>query len=230
MRTIHLSNECTIPEVAQQINKVRTALQVQCNRDFSPIWGIWANLIVGNTQDPKAEVIHILDNSDQADALGYHERTPAETPVGYVFAKTTIDAGDQWSATLSHELLEQLVDPLVNMMVYGKCQGKDALYFYESCDAVENDEYAINGIQVSNFVTPAFFLGDDPAPPAGTKFDFLGKLSAPFTLDKGGYLSYALAINQWQQEFGMHLPAHQKGFDKFSRRGRRINKGKLQVK
>jgi hypothetical protein len=43
----------------------------------------------------------------------------------------------------------------------------------------------VNGIPMSNFVHPSYF--EPFKHPAGTQFDHLGKLKAPFTLDAGGY-------------------------------------------
>src|SRR5690349_5639541 len=83
------------------------AVQIQVSRDFAPIWGLDAKL-VAQTHDVTTERIYILDDSDQANALGYHETDKHDVPVGYVFAKTSLDNGEHWQATFSHETLEQV--------------------------------------------------------------------------------------------------------------------------
>ena len=59
-------------------------------------------------------------------------------------------------------------------------------YAYEMCDPVEEDTFLVDGIQMSNFVYPAWF--EPFKHPPGTKFDHLGLLKKPFTLTKGGYV------------------------------------------
>jgi hypothetical protein len=75
-----------------------------------------------------------------------------------------------------------VIDPLANLW----SQASDGrLWAYEMCDAVEEDTFEVNGIPMSNFLHPAYFETFNH--PTGTKFDHLGKLTAPFTLDSGGY-------------------------------------------
>src|SRR5882672_9437152 len=86
----------------------------------------------------------MFDTADQAGALGYHDLTTAGLPIGKVFAKTTLDAHDLVFVTLSHEVLEILGDPDINLIVQKGGRG----YSYEVCDAVEDDSlgYDINGV------------------------------------------------------------------------------------
>ena len=58
---------------------------------------------------------------------GYHDLTTTGLPIGKVFAKTTFDAGDLVSVTLSHEVLETLGDPDINLIV----QKGSRAYAYE---------------------------------------------------------------------------------------------------
>jgi hypothetical protein len=70
------------------------------------------------------------------------------------------------------------------------------LYAYETADPVEEQTYQIDGVAVSNFVTPHWF---DPAA-HGVPLDYLGRLKHPFQLAKGGYLSvFAAPSGKWQQ-------------------------------
>src|SRR5271166_5102256 len=88
------------------------ALQTQVTRDFFPIWGTPATLTYvpkGHTAPTTTWHLSILDNSDQAGALGYHDITPQGLPLGKAFAKTDLRYGLSWTVTISHELFEMLV-------------------------------------------------------------------------------------------------------------------------
>ena len=62
--------------------------------------------------------------------------------------------------TASHELLEMLVDPDINMAVLvHPTPNESKLYAYEVCDACQDDSfgYDIDGVTVGDFVYPAYF-------------------------------------------------------------------------
>jgi hypothetical protein len=189
---VSVINESTVLK-DDAIKPVVDALQVQVTRDFAPLWGIDADLtFVPSGGDPVANSwwLTILDNSDQAGALGYHDLTNLGFPLGKVFAKTDLDLGTSWSNTISHELLEMLGDPEINRssLTY-QPGGGWRLYAYEVCDAPEADEfgYKINDILVSDFVTPQWFVQQSRIFP-GVKYDFRGYISAPFQILAGGYI------------------------------------------
>jgi len=75
----------------------------------------------------------------------------------------------------------------------------------ENADAVEDDKlgYTINGLLMSDFVTPAWF---DPKSPAGAKLDYLGHVARPLEILPGGYISYQDAAGNWQQVFANNSP------------------------
>ena len=137
--------------------------------------------------------IVLTDNPDQAGALGYHEMTSQGTPLGKVFAKLDIQSGSSWTVTLSHELLEILVDPWINWCAEGT-DGK--IYALEVCDAVEADElgYEINGVMVSDFITPSWF-----EPTEADRVDFKRRLSKSMELARGGYVSFLDPAQGWTQ-------------------------------
>jgi hypothetical protein len=207
MPTISISifNSSTVATDAQ-IADIVAALQIQVSRDFYPIWGIDANLIFvpkGGTPDPLSWQLGVFDNSDQAGALGYHDITASGQPLGKVFAETDIQYGSSLSVTLSHELLEILADPDINLTCFVQTSDTGGVIFaYESCDAVEDDSlgYDINGVQVSDFVYPAWFESFRMAGP----FDKQGKCTRPFELLSGGYISVYQIPNSggWTQRNG----------------------------
>src|SRR6185503_7885018 len=84
-----------------------------------------------------------------------------------------------------------IVDPMANAFVPGPDPrpGKDGavLHSYEVCDAVERTSYLIDGIPVSNFVTPQYFGEGDGA---GTRNDFLGTPIKSFGCLPGCHLGF----------------------------------------
>src|SRR5437870_13189458 len=103
----------------------------------------------------------MLDNSDQANALGYHDLSPSGMPLGKAFAGEDIRNGLQWPVTVSHEMCEMLADPDVNLTVFVQDANPTSgvLYAYENCDACEADSlaYSMGGVKVPDFVYPAWF-------------------------------------------------------------------------
>lgn len=184
---------------------ITKALQLQVRRDFAPIWGTDATVVATEPADLAAHhwVLGVFDSSDQADALGYHDITPLGKPVMKVFVNDAIAAGMSLSSVASHELLETLVDPFIESLALNDAgDGTGELFGLEVADPVQADVYLIGNLPVSNFVTPWWF--GDPLP-AGLKYDFLGKLSGPFTIAPGGYFSSAkitkAGLQGWQQTF-----------------------------
>lgn len=207
-----------------QAQPVVAAMQVQVHRDFAPAWGIDADLVFvakGQTPDPQSWWMVLLDDSDAAGALGYHELTPSGLPIGKVFCKTDIKYGLEWSVTASHELLEMIGDPDINLTVFhSMTRNGGMLYAFENCDAVEDDKfgYKIDGVMMSDFVLPSYFQPSIPG-----KWDFCGHLQGPYpSLLPGGYLSQ-FAVNMpgqaqgWTQIQAQRMIAEAHGPDRTSR-------------
>jgi hypothetical protein len=209
-----------------EVAKVVAALATQVSRDWAPRWFSAGALFVSTPEKVPTEAwqLVILDDSDQADALGYHELSNSGTPLGKVFVRSVRQSGGIWSVAASHELLEMLADPDINLAAEGYDPDDPetaAFYAYEVCDPVEGDVYAIDGVQVSDFVTPEYFEID---PPPESRFDHLGLLTAPFTLRPGGYMS-VLPIGKsarWKQIFGDAAPALRVEAKPGGRRSRRM--------
>jgi hypothetical protein len=188
------------------------AIQKQVSRDFYPVWSINATITwfaPTAVIPPNYWQVVLFDTADVAGALGYHDLTPSGQPLGKIFVKTAITYGYSWTVTLSHEIVELLADPFVNLTVFHQTsdtQGR--LYAYETADAVEEDAlgYRINGVLVSDFVYPAWF--DGFRAPYSTRFSQMNNVHAPFALASGGYASYfdVTAGSGWQQVFAMTDP------------------------
>lgn len=208
---------------------VVAALQRQVHEHFFPAWGIDAALIAAAREaspNPAAWQLVLLDDSDQADALGYHETTAAGLPLGKVFVKTAQEDGEAWPVVASHELLEMLADPWIcdTVLVQTSAEG-GTLYPREVCDAVEGATYQIDGVPVSDFVLPSYWFpavaGVRPAAP----FDHLGRLQAPLpALLPGGYLGemvVGVPASGWTQISDMRRLSARHAVAPGSRRHRR---------
>jgi len=188
-----------------QIRPVVAALQKQVSQHFAPAWGTDARLTFvpkGHQPAPKSWWLAILDNSDQAGALGYHDLTNEGLPLGKVFAGSDVAYGYQWSVTASHELLEMLADPDINLTVFVQSDAtRGLIYMHEVCDACEADElgYRIDGVLVSDFVYPAWFESFWSV--GAAQFDQQKKIDKPFDLLPGGYIGVfdVRAGTGWQQ-------------------------------
>ena len=78
------------------------ALQHQVSYDFKPYWNEGARLVwVPSGSSPPsgagAWLLSILDDSDQAGALGYHDITNQGQPLGKVFAGSDTKYGFNWT-------------------------------------------------------------------------------------------------------------------------------------
>jgi hypothetical protein len=197
---VNESTVCTDAEVQSWIS----ALQTQVSQHFAPIWGADAKLSFvgkGGVVDPADWQLAILDNSDQAGALGYHDMTATGQPLGKIFAASDKQYGNSVSVTTSHELLEMLGDPGINMCVTSQdSAGNQTLIAYEACDACEADQYGykIGDVLVSDFVYPDWFGGV-----AGKQYDYCSKLAAPFPkILPGGYIGVWTPATGWTQITG----------------------------
>ncbi len=196
-----------------EFQRIAAALQTQVHRDFLPVWGVDAAIVpVAPNRIPADHwVLAFLDDADQSNALGYHDLTPKGLPMGKAFVRTTLADGGQISVTASHEMLEMLADPDINLVAeVDNASGEpEKFYAYEVCDACEDDSfgYEIGGVRVSDFVFPAFF--ESFRAPRSARFDFGGHVTAPFQILPGGYLSVldlSRLSDGWQQ-----LTADKKG-------------------
>jgi hypothetical protein len=139
-------------------------------------------------------VLYLWDTVNVDDALGYHDLNHRGIPFGFVFTELSKALDEPWSATLSHEALELIADPEVNLLVMGPHPaepGRDVFHWYEMCDAVQAETYAIDSVEVSNFVLPLYFTGGNEP---GGRNDFLGRTKgralSSFSVNPGGYIGF----------------------------------------
>ena len=211
--TIACFNKASTP-LGVDLDVLIAAMQAFVDRYVAPVWGAPAKLVKSKDYLKGAWAMIFLDNADQPGALAYHDLTPDGMPQAKVFVKTTLDNHDQVSVSASHELVEMLVDPAINMMTTGP--DPNVMYAYESADPVEQLSFTVNGVPMTDFVYPAYFEAFHK--PGSVRFDQSGKVSRPFQILAGGY-QIIFKNGKWSQIFGS--PSKKKRFAREDRRGHR---------
>ena len=189
---IRSTTEKYAPE--EQVREIIKALQHQVTHDFKPAWGIGATIIYAKRGEryPNAYRINIRATAKEEDAgyLGYHFSEQGY-PVATIFAEEDLSQDPEnektISDTLSHEVLEMLVDPACNLYAHRSADGARPArgYFYEVCDAVQSKKYEVKGQLVCNFVYPEWF--EQVWAPGSRQFDHLKTLNEPYQLLDGCY-------------------------------------------
>jgi len=195
------------------LDRLIAALQKFVDQYFVPVWGTPARLVKTTGFRKGAWALAFLERADVANALGYHDLTPDGLPLSKVFVQTTLEVKQKVSVTACHELAEMLVDPAINLAAAG---AGNVFYAYETADAVEEVEFAIDGIAMSDFVYPAWF--EAFRKPGSAQFDYAKKVRRPFQILAGGYMS-VFKNGKWTQIFGS--PAKARRFRREDRRGHR---------
>lgn len=164
-----------------------------CSEQAAEFCAAWSRLPVevtfyaDRTRIPAGTpTILIADVCDDAEALAYHTEGAGGTITGLVGAKTCLDAGVSPSSALSHEVLETIADPQVDL--WAQMPDGKRLVAREVCDPVQDQTYMVDvdgkPVEVSSYVLPSWF--DDRAAP-GSRFDRGGVLRAAFTRTADGY-------------------------------------------
>jgi hypothetical protein len=186
---------------------VAAALNLQVTRDLPQFWPVKAT--VSYLPDPKnipqgfwpVQLVASLPPGEG----GFHQ-TRHRQPYAKVIASPD---SDEWTIDASHEVVEMLVDPAGSRLQTSLAiaiQGDEIVdaagkfeYLVEACDPCEADSlgYTIEGISVSDFITPHFY--DLQATP-GTRYSFTGAISRPREILRGGYISFVNPLTQEMQQ------------------------------
>jgi hypothetical protein len=216
----------------EEVQHVVRAVNRQIKEDFEPYWSLGATLRLegkSGTKPSKTDladmrgdaVLYLWDKIDVDGALGYHDANNAGIPFGFVFTEISKQLGESWTVTFSHEALELLGDPEVNLLAQGPHPAEPdrmVFHWYEMCDAVQSEVYRLDDVEVSNFVLPLYFTSSEEI---GGRNDFLGrshngKTLKSFGVNPGGYVGF----------FDPELNDH----DTFSRKGDRRAAKVIQIK
>ncbi|HET7502251.1 MAG TPA: hypothetical protein VFK02_14635 [Kofleriaceae bacterium] len=184
MITIAVINESPISDA--EIQKMLPAFETQWNRDLRPAWALEESKFTlvskADLVPPGAWWLVWLNDSDQADALAYHDVTDEGLPLSKVFVKTIQGDNASLSVAATHEICEMAVDPTLNLAAQDQA---GTFWAYEIADPVESDQYGyeIDGILVTDFVLPSWFGFKSSQAP----FDFKHHCTDAFQVLAGGY-------------------------------------------
>jgi hypothetical protein len=220
MIQIAVLNESTAISDAD-VRAMLQAFSQQWNVDLQPVWGVGDGnfTFVPKDQSPATGTwwVVFLDDSDQADALAYHDLTNEGLRISKVFVKTILADKASISVGATHEICEMAVDPWLNS-AYQDAHG--TFWAGEVCDPVEDDQYGyeIAGVLVTDFVTPNWFAHEH----AQGDIDFKGHANAAFEVLTGGYAQKFEPGKGWQQVTGSKAKRSQRAHAaRGSRRERR---------
>jgi hypothetical protein len=180
--TIAVFNKAVTP-LGVDLAALTRALQRFTTECVAPVWGTPARLVPTRDFRKGAWAVVFLDDADEANALAYHELTPDGLPVSRVFVRTIQRAGESLPVSASHELVEMLVDPAINLWANGP--DVTQMWAYEAADPVEALSFDVGGFAMTNFVFPSWFEGFRR--PRSTKFDWMGKTDRPYQILRDGY-------------------------------------------
>lgn len=212
------SKSVTAKEVAAMIE----AITFQANYHFGPAWNrlpVSIHPISVQTRLPAGAIVfELTDNLVEAPgALAYHTEGITGQVSGRVGVNVILNEAQGTilydpanpqrptvSSALSHEVLEALCDPNVNLWAYHV----GSMYAVEIADPVEADSYALTlatagKVSVSNFVYPSWF---DPYVRPGAQFDYLKTITESFKTSPGGSMTtstYAFKGPDWAKWRGV---------------------------
>jgi len=196
------------------LKRYADALQHQVDNHLAPAWNVRADISVldAGAVIPQGTLPLNIVNA-LAGRAGVHANDQGQPSAEVV-------NGDQLSITLSHELLEMLVDPSGTRVIqaadlYPYSGGQQVQYLVEVCDPCAVYTYDIDGVPVSDFVLPSFYDPDTTG-----EVDFAGFLARPLTVPLGCYISWLDPTdNRWHelQPNGTFLVGAQPGLSRDDR-------------
>jgi len=157
-------------------------------QECAAAWGVAPTPVAFYSSDANlpardVRIMAIVDDIDAPGALGYHD-----DELGVIYGRVLAQSPANTATTISHECLEELIDPTCDRWMPMPDGRSVAL---EVCDPVESDTYAVSieilgekrDVFVSKYILPKWF---DPAERGG--FDRMGVLGRPFSMSDGGYM------------------------------------------
>ena len=148
MRSIAVVNQSRA-DLGTTLKELVAVAQTWHDQYFARWWGTACKLVSTSDVPANGWAMILLDDADQADALGYHDLSPAGMPYSRVFVKTLQQNGEHVVTTFTHELAEMLIDPYCTTMKVDPRTGD--VYPYETADAVEGDTFPVGGLPATDF-------------------------------------------------------------------------------
>ena len=179
----------------EQLREIVAAINKQLALHFAPFWAIEAQATIFSSTSliPVGYFPVTIEYDIGEDLGGFHGVDDDGIPFGKVRYSSKV------SYVLSHEILEIVHNPYLKK--FRKTTGfkeneDDPLYVEEVADATDGKGYLIDGIEVSNFITPDWF---NKVHVENIKYDFLGLLKRPRELYEGGYISWLSVQGEYWQ-------------------------------
>jgi hypothetical protein len=180
--------------------RAAAAVQQQVANEFATAWQVSATVAAFPTlQDmPDGFSPVVVRDVLPISALGAHVSEAGDQ----AFALVAF-SGSRWTVTLSHEVLELIMDPLGTAWFDGPSPQRTDLsvrFLAEVCDPCQGDGCAYSGaggVLVSDFVTPKYYTAFGPG-----SYTFRGNIGRPRTVAAGGYLTWRDPLDgTWGQLF-----------------------------
>ncbi len=203
MTTVQLINRTKIVRVRETRFAALVPALIESNKHLADDWGpdVLADFVYVSKSELESapdRKIYLLDTSDQAGDLGYHEDGTG-VPESKIFVLDDLRYHAQISVTVDHEAKEMQVNPFVNRTAV--IDG--VIYAMESCDPTEADDFGYpvqtrhGTFQMSDHVLPWYFGFANGGSGPG-KFDYMGHLTAGVpALLAGGYQLWTKDGSGW---------------------------------
>ena len=199
-KLIHVALVSEVKKLAMtDLKKIAAALEKQVTRDVEPIWHVQASITPYKSLDSvPADYWPIIIKQDigTPGMLGLHADQNSQP-----YALVTYEEHLKWTSTASHELLGMLVDPFGNRTLTGPSPDPAANkgnvnFLVEICQPVEGEKqnYQVDGISVSDFVTPDFY---DVTKKNGAKYSFRGSVDGPLKVARDGFFTWFDDQKEW---------------------------------
>lgn len=188
---------------ASELARVGAALQKQILRDVAPHWGVRA----GISAFPRLEDVPLgywpilLTSRELSWAAGLHLDEN-----GQPYAQ--VGLSPHWSIDASRACLDLLVNPLGDRTVTAPSprgdQGLVQVLVEPSAGCADLEHaYAIDGVLVSDFCSPAYFVRDEAQ--GQRPVSFHGSLTTPLQLLPGGHITwFDVASGSWWMRLARH--------------------------
>lgn len=175
------------------------AVQQQLTRDVAPAWHVSATVHAF----PAGQVplgywkVTVRDDIGEPGAAGFHDDAHRQP-------YALVEASDDWTVTLSHEIVEMVVDPFGSrqwVALSPEGNGERVRVLVEACDPPEARSYEIDGVAVSDFAYPALYRNHRAARRRLAHLDpeLMLLPGSGLALAEGGYVSWEHADGSWSQ-------------------------------